>query len=299
MTRYFLGLIDFDQSTQPSREKAHNFLFTNELPEQQYMELSNSLKTISKFLTESEVFNITVLNYINFIDLIKDYLFAYINKEFDIFYDKPINININRSFLNFLSSTRSYLDFMDRSLHKRYGKNSTIYRNYKKYTNEEYDSNFSYRFLYNLRHYAQHKGFPIGSISWGQKPIKNSQDKPEYFLKVSIVRNEILKDFEWRKLEPDITRQPELIDPRLHAELFIKSLSRIHVKVMFNIFFTLKEDANLILDYSTELVDKKGTPVVFELGGDVSNVGELKHVLIPVNIAKKISMGNFDGLFTP
>lgn len=299
MTTYYLGVTQIDQSSLPATEKNHNFEFTEKLSEKQYKELSKSIITISRFLGDSEIFNITALNYIDLFDLIENYLLAYRNKKVDIFIEKPINININRSFLNFLSSTRSYLDFMDRLLKKRYSEDSEIYKNFVMYTNEEYDSNFSYRFLYNLRHYAQHKGFPIGSIKWGQKPMMNCPQKPDYYLDVSILRNEILIDFEWKKLESEIRNLPEMIDPRIHVDAFMKSLRRIHIKVMFNIFSTLKDDANRILSYSKELLDKKGTPVLFETEDDISTMRKLQYIPIPIDIVRKIISGKFEGVFKP
>ncbi len=297
MTLYYLGVTQIDQTSLPATEKNHNIEFTTKLSEKQYKEFSKSLLTISKFLGDSDIFNITVLNYIDLFDSINNYFLAYMNKQFEIFIDKPIQININRSFLNFLSSTRSYLDFMGRLLKNRYGEDNKIYTDFKKYTNEEYDSNFSYRFLYNLRHYAQHKGFPIGSIAWGQKPMMPNSHKPEYFLDVSIVRKEILINFDWKKLEPEIKKLPELIDLKIHVEAFMRSLRKIHIKVMLTIFSTLKDDANLILRYSKELLAKKGIPVLFEIEGDISKITKLNHTPIPLGIVQKIICGNFEGVF--
>jgi len=66
---------------------------------------------------------------------------------------------------------------------------------------------------------------------------------------------------------------------------------------MFTIFSTLKDDADLILRYSKDILDKRGEPVLFEIEGDISKITKLKHNPIPLNIVREIISGNFEGVF--
>ena len=45
-------------------------------------------------------------------------------------------------------------------LNRRYSADSPEFARFKEATHEEHDSNFSYRFMYKLRNFAQHSAFP-------------------------------------------------------------------------------------------------------------------------------------------
>jgi len=202
MVKYMIGTIQTeDDESEPSR-KQHHLELVSELAPFEHEYLLEALKTVNEFLQDSQLFMIATWNFRELTELIDSYLHNYIKKDFKAFVQKPIYINVNRAFLNFLSSIRSYLDFMERLLKKRYGEESAIFENFKTNCSTEYDSNFSYRFLYNLRHYAQHKGFPLGEIKWGQQPSSDNPSMVMFYLEVSIMRDEILNNFDWKNLDP-------------------------------------------------------------------------------------------------
>lgn len=63
---------------------------------------------------------------------------------------------------NYLASYKSYLDGMETVLSRTFDRK--IYELFKKLQSKAYDSNFDYRFIYNLRNYAQHCGSPISNV---------------------------------------------------------------------------------------------------------------------------------------
>ncbi len=292
-----VGTIQTGYDTEELSRKRHNLEFVSELTSAEYEKLVEALKTVEGFLQDSQLFMIAIWNSIEFNELIVSYLQAYIKKDFKTFAQKPIHININRAFLNLLSSTRSYLDFMERLLKNRYGEESAIFTNFKKNCSAEYDGNFSYRFLYNLRHYAQHKGFPIGAIMWGQKQSPDEPPKVIFYLVVSVVRDEILRNFDWRTLENEVKNLPEKVEILPHISSFMESLSRVHAKSINDIFQTLTESAQQITTIGKRLVGKEGEPVVFEFEGDVRNIQQLSHKSLPIKLAQQIVDGQLiDGL---
>lgn len=279
-----------DDTRAPSR-KHHHFEFVSELTPTEHEKLTDALTTVNGFLEDSQLFTITTLNFREFTELIGRYLEAYIKKDFNTFVQEPIHLNVNRVFLNLLSSIRSYLDFMERLLKKRYGGESAIFDNFKKSCSAEFDGNFSYRFLYNLRHYAQHKGFPIGAIRWGQR--LNSDDPPKvmFYLRIEIVRDEILNDFDWRALENEVKGLPERIEILPHISAFMESLSRIHMKAINDIFHTLTDSAQQITLIGERLVGQNGEPAIFEYEGDVKNIQHISHKSLPIKLAQRIVDG--------
>jgi hypothetical protein len=287
-----IGTIQVGEETRDSSRKHHHLELVSELTQAEYENLVEALKTVNAFLQDSQLFMIAAWNFREFTELLDSYLQAYIKKSFNEFLQKPIHMNVNRAFLNLLSSIRSYLDFMERLLKNRYGENSAIFSNFKKSCSTEYDGNFSYRFLYNLRHYAQHKGFPLNDISWGQNPSSDNPPKVIHFLKVNIVRDEIVNDFDWRTLENEVKGLPEKIEILPHISMFMQSLSRIHAGVINDMFHTLTDSARQIVLIGERLVGHQGEPVIFEFEGDVRNIQQLRHQSLPIKLAEQIVEGN-------
>lgn len=291
MTNFMVGTIQTTEDAEEPSRKHHHLEFVSKLTPEEYNKLSEALRTLNGFMQDSQLFMMATWNFNEFMELIAKYLQAYIKKDINNFVQKPIKINLNRAFLNLLSSIRSYLDFMERLLKKRYGEESVLFSNFKKSCSREYDGYFSYRFLYNLRHYAQHKGFPISNISWGQRPDPNDPRKAIFYLEVFLLRDEILNDFDWRGLENEVKDLPEKIDIIQHTLVFMEALSRIHVQVINDLFHTLIDSAQQIILFSERLTGKEGEPVVFEFEGDVMNIRQLSHTSIPIKLAQHIVDG--------
>jgi hypothetical protein len=123
--RRMLGVIQID-NLSPRGQKNHQIDFVTEIDENKYQELREAISTLDKFIADSQLFTLVVWNYQDFIQTIKSYLIAFRARDNAIFREKDIYIEINRCFLNLLSSIRSYLDHMDTIICDRYGKESLI-----------------------------------------------------------------------------------------------------------------------------------------------------------------------------
>lgn len=92
--------------------------------------------------------------------------------EFQRSYEEYLNVvngtdtkndnDIARYIKNYLGSYKSYIDGMETVLSRSF--DNQIYKSFKDLQRKAYDNNFLYRFVYNLRNYAQHCGSPISSI---------------------------------------------------------------------------------------------------------------------------------------
>ena len=67
-------------------------------------------------------------------------------------------LETNRLVMNFLSSTRSYLEMAARRLGAR---SDLLLKRYKTWTSVQYDQSVSYRIFENLRNFSQHHDLPI------------------------------------------------------------------------------------------------------------------------------------------
>lgn len=114
-----------------------------------------------------------------------------------------MKIEVNRHILNYLSSTRTYIDHVARLLKK-----INLSEEFELKISNIYDENFSYRFYSRLRNYSQHKGIPLTYVSC--EVINNDVSKMIYAYDINFLMNdynswssvkEDLKKFEGRKLD--------------------------------------------------------------------------------------------------
>jgi hypothetical protein len=80
---------------------------------------------------------------------------------------------VNRRILNFLSSSRQYIDQTRHELSELYGKNSAPVTAIKARASAEYDSSLAYRVIEMMRNYVQHRGMPVGKLSF---PVRREHD---------------------------------------------------------------------------------------------------------------------------
>jgi len=220
------------------------------LEKAEYDELRDSIIKIGDFLGYPDLFSTIRWNFEDLVDIIRSYLQAYTRKDTKFLTARNMTLNINKDLLNVLSSVRFYLDYMDHRLKESFGKTSAIVANFKTYLSTEYDNNFSYRFIYHLRNYAQHKGFLINELDFGQSPGKENQFQINYFLNVHISRSELLKDTEFKKeLKPEIENLPEKTSIMEHVVNCMKSIEKIHGLITRDLLLTVVDDAKTIKQY--------------------------------------------------
>jgi len=83
---------------------------------------------------------------------------------------------INRRLSNYLSSMRLFLDYTEWRLKRTYGAVGHEVTEFKSVCSGLFDGDFSYRFAYKLRNYAQHFGMPIGSVAATEKIVPGPRE---------------------------------------------------------------------------------------------------------------------------
>ena len=74
------------------------------------------------------------------------------------------SMGLDRLISEYLSSFNAFLNYWKYHLEKTFGSGSMNLKKYKVATSLEFDSYFAYRFLYELRNYIHHCGFPAMSF---------------------------------------------------------------------------------------------------------------------------------------
>jgi hypothetical protein len=108
---------------------------------------------------------------------------------------------------NWLASTRLYLESARDFLLNQFGKNSDELRRYRRATSQAFDSYPGYRFLYNLRDYAQHCGPPVSGMTVSSDPTGKR------VIEMYLSRSELLvARFDWSRHSKELlARWPEKI----------------------------------------------------------------------------------------
>lgn len=193
-----------------------------------------------------------------------------------------MRVHINRGLLNLLSSMRTFLDHSEFNLKKRYGDESEQFKHFKKACSAAYDGDFSYRFIYRLRNYAQHCALPLGRLEIGSK-LNEMTEIPFHYLKVFFDRDQLLNSFDdWgNQLESELKGMPAFFEINPHVDVMMQDLGAIHETLLIDHMSDLLEDATRIRMILEPTKGKTGTPCILVHEGDlVRKPGEKLHLTI-------------------
>jgi hypothetical protein len=162
---------------------------------------------------------------------------------------------------NWLASTRLYLDSERDFILDQFGEKTEEFRQYRQITSQAFDSYPGYRFLYNLRDYAQHSGPPVSGMtvstdSSGQRVI-------DMYLSRSTL---LVARFRWSHHAKElleswpehISIMPLVEEAMAGLRLIEDELLRILIKHCAAATVTMREGISRV-------ADSEGHPAVFRL----------------------------------
>ncbi|MDP1383370.1 hypothetical protein Q8G31_27015 [Priestia megaterium] len=225
---------------------------TDELTQDELKIVSDFRKQYTNYASYKDLFHASLDNYLE--------LSRYLEKKES---NEPtggfggMSSNVNRMLINYLSSMKMFVDHTEIKFKKHYGAKSDIFKKWKTLTSREYDEHFAYRFLYKLRNYTQHIGFPIDSVSISHV------DRDKRVIVPYFVRDRLLESsFDWDgRLKKDLKEQSN--DFRIFPLLNKNNgcLARIY-QATLSVF--AKELCEALENYNRLLVKKsiKGRPYI-------------------------------------
>jgi hypothetical protein len=236
------------------------------LGDREYEEYTNAVSCLNQFSSDQQLYVITLLNYDDFFEALKNYDESYAKDPRIINYLmlEKMALNVNRLIINYLSSSRTFLDHTEFKLKRVYGEQSQRYIIFKAATALEYDTNFSYRFFYKLRNYTQHCGMPLGGIKF------NSKEEPEFSgniintLSIYFAKDRLLEFNKWgTPVEDEINKLPNEFDILPHFKDFRKSLDKLNLVLIESNIADLVQSAQRIQQLLNEAKTQQGTPIIF------------------------------------
>ena len=141
---------------------------------------------------------------------------------------------ITRRLVNLLSTCRLYLDQSSHHISAALGENSKIKTAHESAKSEEYDSNFSYRLLEELRNHTQHRGYPFHVITFHSQLVEREPEAPVVTTsipKLSIARLRDEGGFKKKVLDELAETGKDDIDLTPHIRSYIDSLQTIQAKL--------------------------------------------------------------------
>ncbi|MBS4022539.1 MAG: hypothetical protein KGZ79_08960 [Dethiobacter sp.] len=236
-----------------------------ELAKEEYTTLTNAFYQLNKFAESQQLYQMVKLNY----DAIQEALIKYCvqycqNSVMDWPRIEHMFLDVNRLILNFLSIFRTFLDHSEASIKKGHGKDSNQFRQFKDVCTEFYDNDFSYRFIYKLRNYAQHCGMPVGNLEVSSKLIEPDRKETQHSLKVFFNKEELLDRYDsWGKqLTLDIKKLSDNIEITVHINCVMKFIEIINSQIKENVFTDLKIGISFIQRLLQETEVFNGDPCI-------------------------------------
>jgi hypothetical protein len=249
-----------------------------------------------------QLFKIIIWNLQEFFDVVNAYRESYIKKESSYPKDRNPVLEVNRCMVNFLTSVTTYLQYLEKRIKHKYGIESENYGTFKRLTAKAFDDNQSYRFLYHLRHYAQHGGLPITELNFISEDQSKDSENVRHSFEVGISRDKLLQsNFNWNaQVRRDLENGPEDIDIYVHIEQFIDCLSEINSYFTQDEFVSLLKPATFISNLLEESSKNKGEPTILEVeiskdtSDTVLEAFPSKIHQFPRELVKAVLRGNLD-----
>lgn len=274
-----------------------------DLSQEEYEMCVQACFALDTYRSDAQLFQMILWNDQDLQELIDKYLTAYVDKNFDGLPPRPPDLNVNKCLLNLLSAIRSYLDYVETNVKRKYGKKSANVAKFKKYCSDAYDGSFSYRFLYKFRNYAQHCGLPLTRISFNAETIEPDSEQVHHSLDIGVDRNDLLAaKFRWGSLRDEIASQPAVINVHDHVGQMMDRLKEIHSNYIVDEFVTLRTPASYVRGLIQKIPAKMEELHVFKLSTDPSDpLGKVNLLTqaVPLDLINDVFDERFAVLFAP
>ncbi len=257
--KYYLLEDDEDGMPQPILKiEEHDYLVLKSLSKEIY-----SFRYFQRKILEIQ------LNYRDYFSLEKSYEQELFNKEEKDERNSIIDtayVDINRVFINFVSSLKSFLEHFEMRLKRKYGKKAEIVQKFQKFNSSNYDKMFAHRLFVNLRNYSHHEDYPINHFNFdveyqGNKPIKGKLDIN--FSKEKLLNSELKK-----KLKYDLMMMNNEFPVKPYMLEIQKFLKKLLDKIIEIEFHQLEQAAKITMMYSSRTFNKQNVAIGYvELKG--------------------------------
>lgn len=282
MTKRFIGTV---------KKGAINRI--REIDNSEYEEIVKARKVLISLSRDQQLFMIVVANYDDYNEYLSTLLKEYKeNQSIGWTGMEKIISEINRRMLNLLSAMRTFLDHSETNLKRCHGKESERCRRFKNACSESFDNVFSYRFIYNLRSYAQHCGMPVGHLGLHSEMIKPDYKDELHQISIQFDRDELLLNYDWKKtLKEEIQKLPNKFEVNEHLDGMMSCLYKINLVLIEDKLSEAIRCSEYLKRLILSIKDMAGIPCIMQMKKkDANNLDlELELEWLPLHIIELVS----------
>lgn len=200
------------------------------------------------------------------------------------------HINTNRIVFNLLSSFRFYIDHAESYIKRKYGKTSSESKDFMALLSSYFGKYFSYRFLYKLRNFSQHLGFPVDIVPFSAVENKVNPESMIGNFKLIVLRKNLLRE---KKLIGGIIKHDlSNMTDDINIIPLINQLARILFNIEKHIYSLCSESleesiSNLKLFAGDKKTEKNVISIIYELNEENDHYFA-KTLTIPFDEIKEI-----------
>lgn len=196
-----------------------------QITQKKFHELKSAKQTLLKALACEEKYEMVIHNYLvlekEFSGIAIQEMIRSSFRQND-FFDVSLSANINIA--NLLNSSSLYTGSLCKDISaclQDSGEGEKI----KKIVNEEYQNNFHYRFIHELRNYTQHEALPTHGIRIGERLTQNKQVEgySDFFVNKKILSEGNFK----REILDEMKEEVNLV---LAIRHYIEAVNKIHIQ---------------------------------------------------------------------
>ena len=220
---------------------------------------------LSSFISAQQLFAMVRLNYLNFRQLVEGGLLNFAQQGAATRNQMAaMQLHANLCVLNYLTSVRTFLDHTETRLKRTYGAQSPQYGRFRDARTREYETSFSYRFVYKLRNYVQHCGLPLAAITFAAEVVDRESGKASFKIELNLDRDSLLSDYhEWgSQLTSEIKALQRKFDIGPHLVAITESMSRIQGVVLQDEISEANRRAQPIRTLLGPLEGQEGSPCI-------------------------------------
>ena len=236
-----------------------------------YEHYREATRLIACFLRDYQQFEEVRSSYAEYRQLIDHYRRKYsVRPRLNAVVTGKMNHAINRRLRTFFTEFYFFLEYAERKLKRQYGKDSEQAKNFKQATSEQFDRSFAYRFVYQLRGYAQHINLPINALSLKSGEFDFLEATTRHNLLVEVDRDELLNSgYHWRAqdVRPHLRSLPGKFELNTYIEEMMSCLEKVHLAFVCVGLPDVKRAADQIKELIEPLHNRGGKPCVYLVEG--------------------------------
>jgi len=238
------------------------------LSDAEYEEYLEAERLVHRFLSDYQQFDEVRNSYIEYRNVVNHYSQKYsVKSRTNPVVSGEMNHAINRRLRTFFTEFYYFVEYAETKLKRQYGKDSEQAKEFKKATSEQFDNSFAYRFVYHLRHYAQHINLPINALSLQSGEFDFLTATTNYNLLVETNRDELLNSgFDWRArdIRPQLRSLPPKFELNTYIEEMMECLEKVYV-VFVSIGLPDAKRGAAHIKNLVEPIGSRGRPCVYHL----------------------------------